>query len=157
MYIYPAKTRNKTAICSILVFITISTVLIGCQGKSIPKNWGTHLKFEGSDLFYTNRVSEDEARKLGEYLVTTGFFQKDNPGTVQLTKEGSIYQLRMVTKKGSEEDLSLLQSTGMFAAYISQDVFNKAPVEVHLCDGRLKTLKVITFEIKNDNSQTGPQ
>ena len=46
-------------------------------------------------------------------------------------------------KPGFEKDEAYIASVHALGAQISQQVFNGAPVEVHLCDSDLKTLRVV--------------
>ena len=41
---------------------------LACKGS------GTKIEFNGGDLFYTENVTETEAKKLGNYLVEQGFY-----------------------------------------------------------------------------------
>jgi len=127
--------------------VLICTLLsYGCS-KTTPVKLGKELKYKGSTLFYTSKVTEDEARRFGDYLLGNGFFQEDKPGTVQLTKEGKVYQFRMVVKKSVAKDMSYIGNAGIFAAHISKDVFNGKKVEIHLCDNKFRTLRTVTYNI----------
>ena len=131
--------------------IVVSTALFteGCAGK-YPSEWGKRLQYADSELFYTPLVTKEKARKLGDYLVETGFFKKGKAGTVQITKEGDIYQFRVVVKEGVEDDTEFLKTVGMFAAHLSRDVFDNEMLEIHLCDKQLKTLQTVGFEITDN-------
>lgn len=104
--------------------------------------YGEKLEFNGGELYYTKNVTEAEAKKLGEYLVKEGFYD-GKMKTVQLDKEGGTYQFRMVVIEEKRNDESTLEIFKTFASQISKDVFADAPVEIHVCDENLKTLKVI--------------
>lgn len=104
--------------------------------------YGEKLEFNGGELYYTKNVTEAEAKKLGEYLVKEEFYDGKEK-TVQLDKEGGTYQFRMVVVEDKRNDESTLEIFKTFASQISKDVFNDAPVEVHVCDENLKTLKVV--------------
>jgi|GEM_PF-5163060 len=103
---------------------------------------GTRLTFNGGELFYTNKTTKAEATRLGNYLVKTGFFNGDFK-SVQLTREGRWYQVRMVVKTGNENDLQFLELVKVFATELSREVFDGQPVEIHLCDPYFKTLRVV--------------
>ena len=62
---------------------------------------------------------------------------------MQLEKEGDTYQFRMVVKEGYEEKEEFINLAKQFANELSADVFEGAPVEVHLCDEHLETLKKV--------------
>lgn len=115
----------------------IFLLLLGCGG-----GYGSELKFNGGQLFYTTAISKDIAEKLGNYLVKIGFFNGDLK-TVQLNKSGSTFEFRMVVKKGIEQDQELIKSFKLFCRELSDDVFNSAQVDIHLCDEHLKTIRVV--------------
>lgn len=130
------KTRNMFSILFFLICILIAS---GCE-----QNYGKRLEFKGSELYYTSSVSIDEAKRLGNYLVSNGFFTDNNKGgTVQLNKEGGTYEFRMVIKKGLENDQEFIQTTKQIAAVLSNDVFGGKEVDIHLCDDQLKTIRVV--------------
>ena len=117
--------------------LMIFLLLSGCGG-----GYGSELKFNGGQLFYTTAVSKDVAEKLGNYLVKVGVFNGDLK-TVQLNKSGSTFEFRMVVKKGMEQDQELIQFFKLFGRELSKDVFNSGQVDIHLCDEHLKTIRVV--------------
>ena len=133
----------------VFTIIALTLLFIGCKGI-YPSEWGKILKYEGSKLFYTSEVSEEQARKLGDYLLKNGFFKKDNPGTVQITKEDDLYQFRMVVKGGKTQDVEFLKIAGIFAAQLSRDIFDNEMVEMHLCDKNFETIQSVSFVIQED-------
>ena len=46
-------------------------------------------------------------------------------------------------KKGIEQDESMILLAKMLAIELSENVFNNAPVDIHLCDEHLETIRVI--------------
>lgn len=102
---------------------------------------GKKLEYNGGELYYTSSVTKAEAERLGRYLAK-GFFD-GNRKTVQLTKTGNTYEFRMVVKKGIETDPEYIEAAKAFAGEMSEEVFNGSPVDIHLCDDRLKTLRVV--------------
>jgi hypothetical protein len=119
-----------------LAFLTAAFLGSGCSG------YGTRLTFNGGELYYTGAVTKAEAEKLGEFLVKEKFFN-GTPKTVQLDKEGNTYLFRMVVKPGFENDVDYQRTLGIFGAELSQGVFDKGPVVLHVCDAHLKTVQVI--------------
>ena len=144
--------KHSKRIHAVFLLIALVILFIGCKGI-YPSEWGKILKYEGSKLFHTSVVSQEQARKLGDYLLESGFFQKDNPGTVQITKEGDVYQFRMVVKGGKAQDMEFLKIAGMFAAQLSKDVFDNEMVEMHLCDKNFETVQTVSFLIQEDQEE----
>lgn len=134
---------------AITVLILFAVVLIGV-GYTLKHQarWGKVLPYKGGSLFYTSKVTEEEASSLGDYLLKAGLFRDDEPTIAQLTRKGEVYQLRVVTdkwvieKKRAADEMGPVEAAGLLAEDISKDVFNGAKVEWHLCDDKLKTLRV---------------
>ncbi len=106
------------------------------------KDLGTRLALGKNTLFFTSRVTGDEAKRLGDYLSEKGFARGQNM-TYQLDKEGNAYLFRVVVKRGSQWDADYLGITKAMAYALSKDVFHGAAVKVLLCDETLKTLHVV--------------
>jgi len=132
----------------VIILVVVSSILFigGCTERSSSKQGGK-LEYNDSELFYTPDVTKEKAQKLGEYLLETGFFQGENPATVQLAKEGNVYQFRMVVRDDQGEDEEFLRAAGLFAAHLSKNVFDNEIVETHICDGELNTLQVVDFQL----------
>ena len=52
----------------------------------------------------------------------------------------------MVAKKGTESDQNMLDLFKTFVGQLSKNVLNGAETVVHICDDRLKTVKVVTAQ-----------
>ena len=103
---------------------------------------GKELTFGNSQVYYQSPVTEAEARRLGDFLVTVEFFD-DTPKTVQVTKSSNTYELRMPIKTGMEQDLDFIESIKWIGAAIAESVFDGAHLDVHLCDDELDTIRVV--------------
>jgi len=139
--------------CAFFVIVVSLVLFIEKHAEGFSSEWGKRLEYSNCELFYTPLVTEEKARKLGDYLVETGFFRKDNAGTVQITKEGDIYQFRMVVKEGEADNMEFLKSVGMFAAHLSKDVFDNEMLVIDLCDKQFKTLQSVTFQIAGSQDE----
>ena len=128
--------KRNNILTTILVLTVLMAVGLACTGH------GTKLEYNGGELYYTDNVTESDAKKLGDYLVKSGFFN-GRKITVQLDKAGATYQFRMVVmpEKQNDEPTAVLMKA--FAGEISEEVFGGAPVELHICDNQLKTLRVL--------------
>lgn len=138
-----AKKKNFITMSLLILTMLFSVILSGCSGE----DFGTKLNFgENNELYYTTNVKEEEAKKLGDYLVKEEFFAKDgNSRTVQLNKSGSTYEFRMVVKEGLDKDQATIDLMKTVGAELSEAVFSGATVDVHLCDDALKTLRVVIY------------
>lgn len=131
---------------TMLAGLLLSVALIsGC-------GYGKKLEFNGGELYYTDNVNEESATRLGNYLVEKKFFDGKKK-SVQLDKQDGVIQFRMVViedyKSRKEFSPVIFQ---VMALQLSESVFDGQPVEVHLCDNKLKTLEVVKqLEIKKVN------
>lgn len=104
-------------------------------------NFGKEKDYNGVQLYHTAAVTDAEADKLGNYLVSQKFADGTTK-TVQITKSGNTYQFRFVLKDDASKNSSLGATLQSLAGFLSSDVFNGAPVEVHACDEYLHTKQV---------------
>ena len=128
--------KKKNFITTFLILTVLMAVGLACS------SYGTKLEYNGGELYYTDNVTEADAKKLGEYLVKSGFFEGKKL-TVQLDKSASTYQFRMVVVAEKQNDEATATLLKTFAEEISEDVFNGAPTELHICDDQLKTIRVL--------------
>jgi hypothetical protein len=103
---------------------------------------GKQVKLKAIELHYTSAVTADEARRLADFL-DDKFGDAEKASTAQITKDGKTYQYRVVVKKGIELDEEAVALFKALALQLSLFVFEGETVEVHLCDDRLKTLRVV--------------
>lgn len=122
-----------------IALLALALVLAGCT------NYGTKLEFNKGELYYTDKVTEAQAKKLGNYLVEAKFFNGEEK-SVQLTKEGETYQFRYPVKEGFEKDTNYAKTAASFGATLSKDLFEGKPVEIHMTDDMLKTVKVVKMD-----------
>ncbi len=118
----------------------VATVFTGCQqyGKEykLDKKHNVYYKGEG--------LNEDIAKKLATYLKEQEYFQDSIESTVQITKNKDTFNLNFVVDaakidKGAENNFLL------FGAFISEKVFDKAPVTIHLTNNHLEPFKNLGF------------
>jgi hypothetical protein len=100
------------------------------------------LEFNGSELTYFKPVLNDEAKKLGEYLIEGGFFN-ENPKSVELRKEGTIYYFRFVIKPEMDKDEQYIELVRNYSSELSLNVFSGSLVKIHLCDDNFVTLREV--------------
>jgi len=125
----------RTTILAGLLLAVVT--LTGC-------NYGKKLTFKKGELYYTDKVTEDEANKLGEFLVERKYFTDDKEVTVQLNREDGVYQVRMVVVDDYKSMKDVYPTAyQVLAARISHEVFDGKTVEIHLCNDRLKTREVV--------------
>jgi hypothetical protein len=105
-------------------------------------NYGTKKMFDSTELYYTKDITDAQADEIGKYLKDEGFTEGETK-TVQIAKSGDTYQFRMVVKEDYDKKEDFESIAAAFAYNLSKDILNDANVEVHFCDDKLKTLKVV--------------
>jgi hypothetical protein len=142
------RNRGGTSIAlSLGMFVAFMgvnlAVLTGAESLSVfGPGLGKKLTFNGGELYYTSNVSQQEAQDLGEYLVRARFFDGKRK-TVQLARSGNKVEFRMVVLKGYERNPQFIETARQFSLELSRDVFRDAPVDIHLCDEYMNTLKTV--------------
>lgn len=126
----------KRVTVPIIICFLLLCVMLGCN------SYGKRLEFNKDEVYYTQAVTEDEAKSLGNYLQKIGYFSGQGY-TVQLDKANDTYQARFVVQKGIESNDAALNAFKGLVNQLSKDVFKGGKVEIHLCDEHLKTLKVV--------------
>ncbi len=122
-------------VLGLLVVAFVAYVVFNLDG------YGEKLEFNGTDVYYTDLVTEAEAQKLGEYLVESEFADGGEK-SVQLSKRDSTYLFRMVVIDGVTED-STNDVTFLAMTYtLSFGAFDGAPVELEACDDTFETIRV---------------
>lgn len=117
----------------------LAAIVIGYLAFFV-EGYGEKLEFNGTDVYYTDMVTEAEAQKLGEYLVSSEFADGAEK-SVQLSKRDSVYLFRMVVVDGVTKDSANDISFMAMAWTLSAQVFDKAPVELEACNNRFETLR----------------
>ena len=125
---------------SLLVIVFIATVFTGCQ------SYGKRYKLDSKHSVYYKGEGVDEAlaKKLADYLKANQYFQDSIEATVQIVKVKDTFNLNFVVdaaKLDAETENSFL----LFGGFISQHVFNKAPVTIHLTNNKLEPFKNLGY------------
>jgi hypothetical protein len=105
-------------------------------------DYGTLLKVNQSDLYYTSAVPKADAERLRDVLVGAKFCG-ENKVSMQITKSGKLLQFRFVVKPGFDKDESYIPMVQAMGVVLSTKAFGGAPLEIHLCDDHFQTLRVV--------------
>lgn len=129
-------------------WVVLPVVIIGglylYNGGGGKNDFGKRLAFGKGEVYFTNGVQQAEAQKLGEELVREGYFA-DRPATVQVRYENRRYEVRCVVRAGAENDTPV-RAWEKLSNTLSKECFRGSPVDIHLCDEHLKTLRVVAFK-----------
>ncbi len=130
----------KKIILSLLVVVALTA----CT------NYGKKVKVEGTkaEVYYKgDGVTEDQAKKTGEFLKSASFFDSGKEASIQITKEGEVFTIRLVydkevadTMKGIEDAFKII------GAQASKDVFGGKKVNIALANKSFKDYKTIPYD-----------
>ena len=108
-----------------------------------PNRGDSRLTFKQGELYFSEPVTGEEARRVGEYLVQQQIFSDEQPGTVQLHQEQGKYRLRFVISSEYIDNPFTAIEFGMIGNQIARDVLGGLPIEVGFIDGQLNLVKVV--------------
>ena len=126
--------------------LPLLTLIIAISISACNQNYGKEYKLDKMhNVYYKGEgVDEAQAKKLAAYLKEQEYFQDSINSTVQLVKNKDTFNLNFVvdeTKLMSGYENKFL----IFGAYISEMVFDKAPVTIQLTNDQLKPFKNLGF------------
>ena len=126
------------------LFLVITIICFGLSACN--QNYGKEYKLDDKHNVYYKGEGVDEAlaKKLATYLKEQEYFQDSINSTVQLVKVKDTFNLNFVVDEskivnGFENNFIL------FGGYISEMVFNKAPVTIQLTNDKLEPFKNLGF------------
>lgn len=119
----------------------IAILLVG--GTMVGNDYGDKLVFERGELYYQNPVTQDEAKRVGEYLKTIGYFSGNKATSAQLVHDQQHYGIRFVIDPGQKDNLLGNMSYAVIGREIARQLPGGGPLQVTLTDSRLNSLKVL--------------
>lgn len=127
-----------------LLFISLFIISCNSYGKKVLINEKSEVYFKG------NGVSEEDAKRLGHFLLSRGYFNVSDKRSVQLTKHKSTYVVKLVVDPDyMKADDTVLTGFKVWQMWIEDSVFNGSQTELLLADTELKnTRKVGEFTDK---------
>ncbi|MBN9294450.1 MAG: hypothetical protein J0G96_10770 [Flavobacteriia bacterium] len=119
-----------------LLCLLAVAMLVSCS------NYGDKLEFDGTEIFYTDGATKEQAEKLGNYLQKEGFTDGTKK-SVQLVvdKKSGKLTFRMVTSKETAKDEQYNMIFESFSRNISKEF--GMPVNFQLCDELFNTIRTI--------------
>ncbi len=105
-----------------------------------PPDFGKKVHLKGGDVYYLPPATEAEARATAEFLVGIRVFD-GRPRSVQIARSTAGIILKAVVGREAADDPGTTRAFRTIGEGISQKVFAGTPVEVHLCDANLETLR----------------
>jgi len=126
--------------------LLLLTLIIAIGISACNQNYGKEYKLDKMhNVYYKGEgLNEAQAKKLAEYLKEQDYFQDSINATVQLVKNKDTFNLNFVvdeTKLMSGYENKFL----LFGAFISEGVFDNAPVTIQLTNDKLEPFKNLGF------------
>lgn len=116
----------------------LSFLFLSCNAG--PKT--TKLTFNGGELLYTDSITEVQAKKLGDFLVNSGFYDGKEK-TVQIDKQEDIIHFAMILTDSLAFSDDYHNMGLKFIDELETYVFKGSPVELDYCDKYMKVKKNI--------------
>ena len=130
----------KKIILSLLVVVALTA----CT------NYGKKIKVEGTkaEIYYKgDGVTEEDAKKTGEFLKEASLFDSGKEASIQITKEGEVYTIRLVYDKAVADTLKGIEDVfKIMGAQASKDVFGGKKVNIVLANKSFKDYKTIPYD-----------
>ena len=91
------------------------------------------IQYGKSTLYYTDKITEDQAKKLEKDLESEYFFKKDSARKIKIDKKGNEYILSVHTTKKEIAEGGLPVILELHTTLLSNRIFNNNDVSVNLC------------------------
>lgn len=104
------------------------------------------LNYNKNQLYYTDRVTESQAKKLGDYLESQGFFKDDSETDVKIDKQEDTYVFSIIIKDEYLDNEEVVDNMKFVSEELSVYVFENSKVKIDLCNNRFKVLKSINAD-----------
>lgn len=154
--------RRRRLLGSLLLGLILGTVLtVGASYVALrvrpslgaTSGFGECMTFGSQDqeeIYYSDDVSAEQARRLGAFLRREGIFGDAQPKSVRLSREGGVFFVGFALEWNSWQDEGIADDFRDLLPRLSRGAFDGAPVAIHLCarqpdsKGRmLPTMRVI--------------
>jgi hypothetical protein len=107
--------------------------------KAVPAS--AKLTFGMGELYYTDPVTAEVARRVGEKLRELEYFGNDRGASAHLGREQQTYQLRFVVDRSRVDRPDILKAFRLLTADLSLLELGGETVMMHLCDDEFRTWK----------------
>jgi hypothetical protein len=138
----------------------ILLILLTAVSLSACTNYGKKIKVEGTkgEVFYKgDGVTEDDAKKTGEFLKNQNYFTADKGASVQVSKEGEAYNLRFVYNKDVYDSLKGADvAFKIIGVKASKELFGGKKVNISLANKTFKDFKTIPYDEATAKSMEEP-
>ena len=125
------------------LLLFILPVLLGLSSCNLFNNYGKKVKIGESEVFYKGEgVSEEDAEKVGDFLIKYELINKKEKSSVQVTKEDDAYVVHLIIDPEKMEKSARLNMWKL-QHDLSEDVFDGKQARFAFADDKLKDLDVL--------------
>lgn len=125
------------------------TFILCCFWVACSDTRGQHKTFGEGEVFYTPKITEQEAMRFGTFMNEKQRFFENGRVTFQLdrSERNNAILVRMVSKPNTENRAEMLDAAKALTWGLSEEVFENQPVNFHFCSEKdMKTIKEVQFE-----------
>jgi hypothetical protein len=102
------------------------------------------VSYGNFSVYYDDEVGKELAQKALNVMVLFTDASLDDPQKdMFIIKEANTYQIKLTMRTGVVLDGKMKASMGYMAHKLSNEVFEGAPVETHICDPNMVTQEII--------------
>lgn len=124
--------------------------LVALFSLAACSNHGKKVKVEGTkgEVYYKGEgVTEDDAKKTGDFLKAQGFFTNEKGASVQVMKEAGNYVMRFVYDKEVLASLPDAETAfKMLAIKAAKEIFGGSKVNIALANKSFEDYKTIAYD-----------
>lgn len=135
----PIRAERSAATSRSINILGLLLLLVGLAASGCS-NHGKRLEFGSGTLYYTENVTEDQAKKLGEVLQKSSHFA-NKEWKVQLDKAGALWKLNLVEDAAKVNDPTFKVWITNYNLQLSKQAFSDGKVQIDLCDDDFNSLK----------------
>jgi hypothetical protein len=126
------------AAASLALICAVVTVVVVVQGEAHHVDFGHE-----QTITYEEGASESDAKRLGAFLKTAGYFDDTSPAAVKLSKKGGGCVVDFAVADGGwtrPDQVSIITHLGKM---LGAQIFPSVPVTVEMCDASFAVKKTI--------------
>lgn len=133
--------KKFTAVLSVLVaLLAVYRLYAAFFGNS----FGKHISIDKNKVYYTDKMSEADAKRAGDFLNRNGFYSAGEQKDIQLDKAADTVLFKMVVDK-SKWTNDVEQAMQSLPKIFSDSLFAGKPVNLLLCNDKLESYRTLAF------------
>jgi hypothetical protein len=132
-----------------MAVIAVTAAACNSYGKKVKVNDKSEVYYKGDG------ITEDDAKRLGNYLLSSGYFDSTTEKSVQLSKSADTFNVKFVVDKKKVDAMQNSELIfSLLGMQLSEVVFAKKPVKVILANEYMEGFKDIPAYTFNESDTT---